>query len=603
MKVLPPLAVVTCFAVLVACVGDASNQPFPDGFPGDAGPTVTPSRPDLGPTTVASVRPPPIYGGTLLATADGKWSIAADPDRDQIFVVDLNARKLHATIDTGPGSQPFRSIESAPGIVSVTLRGTGRVVTIDAVSGTALWTAPACVEARGIAFDPATQTVAVACERGEIVSLEIGTGSFVHSIAVDATSLRDVFIEGDGFWVSDFRSARVLHVDGTGAILKTLDTATNLPFTMAGGVAWRTRRIGKETFVVVHQDSTGATLETSTKGGYGGTGCDGGVVPSTVSVVDGSTTVDAHVIGAAPLPVDVAYAAGSDRMLVALAGNSWTSNLPKFAIMSRAAKGPGPCSPMAPTPVEGEIVATEIGPSNIGLLQSREPALLHFVDLSLGEVIATVSLSPTSRRDTGHILFHANSGRGIACASCHPEGGDDGRVWIFTADGTGKRRRRTPSLRGTILGTAPYHWDGEEPTLDALFDEVMIKRMDGPFLDSAQRGAFASFLQQIPAPGRPASGSDPAIARGDALFHGDGKCITCHGDSNKPSTGLFDVGTGGDFGAPSLNGVSLRAPFMHDGCASTLEQRFVAPCGGTDHGPASLTDENKSDLIRYLKTL
>ena len=29
-------------------------------------------------------------------------------------------------------------------------------------------------------------------------------------------------------------------------------------------------------------------------------------------------------------------------------------------------------------------------------------------------------------------------------------------------------KRRTPSLRGTIAGTAPYHWPGDKADLDAL---------------------------------------------------------------------------------------------------------------------------------------
>lgn len=600
MRALTSAAVVTGVAILVACVGDASDGSFPDGPGVDPIPAPNLFRPDLGPTVVQAVRPPPIYGGTLLATTDGAYAIAADPDRDQIFVVDLATRKLHATIDTAPGAQPFRVTESTPGTVAVTLRGTGEVVTIDLAMGTASWTSPACVEPRGIAFDPSTKTLAIACERGEIVSLDAATGSKVGAVTVEATALRDIFVvEGDGFWVSDFRHVRVLRVDPSGVIRRRL--AVNF---VSGSTAWRTRRIGTDTFAISYQIATNVALQTAKPGGYGGADCStGSVVTSVVSVLHDNGGVADHLLGNSPLPVDVAYAAATDRFLVAFAGNSWNSQLPKFHVLERFRTDLPPCSPMGAPPTNGEIVATEIGPGNVGLIQSREPATLQIVDLGNRSLIDTITLSQVSRRDTGHILFHANSGRGIACASCHPEGGDDGRVWTFTNAMRVDRERRTPSLRGTILGTAPYHWDGEEPTLDALFDEVMSRRMDGPPLDSGQRAAFASFLQQIPAPGRPTVGSDPAIARGDALFHGDGKCIGCHGDAKTPSTGLFDVGTGGTFGAPPLVGVSLRAPFMHDGCAGSLEQRFVPPCGGTDHGPKTLTDENKSDLVAYLKSL
>jgi cytochrome c peroxidase len=63
------------------------------------------------------------------------------------------------------------------------------------------------------------------------------------------------------------------------------------------------------------------------------------------------------------------------------------------------------------------------------------------------------------------------------------------------------------------------------------------------------------------------------------------------------------VGTGRKFKIPSLIGVAARAPFMHDGCAATLADRFGA-CGGSEHGStASLTPGQVSDLVAYMETL
>lgn len=65
-----------------------------------------------------------------------------------------------------------------------------------------------------------------------------------------------------------------------------------------------------------------------------------------------------------------------------------------------------------------------------------------------------------------------------------------------------------------------------------------------------------------------------------------------------------DVGTGGRFQVPSLIGVGSRAPYLHDGCAPTLTDRFGA-CGGGDlHGVTStLSPADVGDLVAYLKTL
>ena len=43
----------------------------------------------------------------------------------------------------------------------------------------------------------------------------------------------------------------------------------------------------------------------------------------------------------------------------------------------------------------------------------------------------TGRLGGASVFDTGQALFHGNTGSFDACASCHPEGGDDGRTWDF----------------------------------------------------------------------------------------------------------------------------------------------------------------------------
>ncbi len=57
---------------------------------------------------------------------------------------------------------------------------------------------------------------------------------------------------------------------------------------------------------------------------------------------------------------------------------------------------------------------------------------------------------------------------------------------------------------------------------------------------------------------------------------------------------------------PSLVRIGTRAPFMHDGCAPTLKDRFTNPaCGGGDrHGKTShLSDAQLDDLVAYLETL
>jgi hypothetical protein len=56
---------------------------------------------------------------------------------------------------------------------------------------------------------------------------------------------------------------------------------------------------------------------------------------------------------------------------------------------------------------------------------------------------------------------------------------------------------------------------------------------------------------------------------------------------------------------PALRGLAFRAPFMHDGCAKTLMDRFNGTCGGGDqHGVTSHLDPGQlTDLVHYLESL
>src|SRR5262249_35730701 len=134
---------------------------------------------------------------------------------------------------------------------------------------------------------------------------------------------------------------------------------------------------------------------------------------------------------------------------------------------------PKGCIPAVDGPrIGGEATAVAYTPGGMLLVQSRQPATLT-VEPS-GD---RITLSNDDVIDTGPATFHTDSGPGIACMSCHAEGGDDGRVWNI--DG----QRRTLSLRGGVTQRAPFHWTGDLPNLKALLLNVLGGRMSGPLLD------------------------------------------------------------------------------------------------------------------------
>ncbi len=95
------------------------------------------------------------------------------------------------------------------------------------------------------------------------------------------------------------------------------------------------------------------------------------------------------------------------------------------------------------------------------------------------------------------------------------------------------------------------------------------------------------------------------MARGEVLFH-DKKvaCADCRGGPMLTNNRNEDVGKGERLQVPSLLGIAGRAPFMHDGCAATLRDRFDPLCGGDKHGDVSgLTSAQARRSGRVPRTL
>ncbi|HXI60418.1 MAG TPA: c-type cytochrome [Polyangia bacterium] len=265
------------------------------------------------------------------------------------------------------------------------------------------------------------------------------------------------------------------------------------------------------------------------------------------------------------------------------------------------APGPGLCptnsgSHVGELPeVVGEPTAVAYDSDGKVVVQTREPATLQ---TGTG---APIVLSTDSREDTGHTIFHSNAGASVACASCHAEGAEDGRTWNFACEG----ERRTQSLSAGISGTEPFHWNGDMTTFPQLIDNVFVARMSGPKLVPEQITAALRWIDHQPRVTLRAAGDAASIERGRALFNDKVvACATCHTGDKFTNNKTVDVGTKGLFQVPSLLGIDQRAPYMHDGCAPTLTDRFGACGGGDKHGVTSqLGKAQIADLVAYLQTL
>ena len=609
MKMLRPIGLV--LVALTACETEQWTRAKP--WQGDL-----PSRavPSLFGETVTSYAPTaPISGGTLLVLSDQRTAIASDPDRDLVYVVDLVGGTVQ-TVALALGDEPGRVAVDASGRAHVALRSGGAVVTIDVGSAKIVRRDDVCPAPRGIAYDSASGAVYVACVGGEIVALDTESGAQRMVARLDR-DLRDVVFDGDELLVSRFRSPELIHLLRDGTVVRTEAPAPKIAARVPS-VAWRTIGMPNGGAAMVHQLARvevpsvqqyyGFDLPTSTPSPSPAPDvgldhasddpCGGSVVENTVTFFGAAARFPSRGAALMPdavLPVDVAVSGDGMRLAVVAAGNAYQPGRPTVLEMADVNAPLGFCASMqAHEAPAGEATALAFAGDEI-VVQLREPAMLFRMTARVA-----IPLSPLSRKDTGHALFHANSGKSIACASCHAEGGDDGKTWNLPDAGP----RRSPSLRGTLRGTAPYHWEGDLRDMPALFDKVLVQRMGGPTPLPGEAKALQAWLERL-SPPRPLGTEGLASTRGKSLFAE--RCASCHSGTMLTNNTTVDVGTGdqnagGAFQVPSLVGTGWHAPYMHNGSAATLEHRFTGSTPG--HGDMTgLTKDDIADLVAFLDML
>ncbi len=570
----------------------------------------------------------PISGGTMLVSRDGTRAVIADPDRDRVLDVDLASGNT-VEIALAAGDEPGRLVEDGAGRIHVALRRGGALATIanDAVVARR----PACGDPRGVAWDATSDAIHVACADGQLVTFPAAGGAATRVLRLDR-DLRDVIVQGSTLLVTRFRTAELLAIDATGAVTSrtVLPTVQRTSFTdcpacgVGSGsgsatpipaipaVAWRAIALPDGRTLIAHQRQLQAVLMT-TQGGYGGE-CGQGPVEDAFTIVNGTAVQAVAPFAIGALPVDIAVDATGSQIAVVTAGTK------EVWLAQGAALATSDDNMCGDNGDRGTEIDDQLGAPTSVAFDPSGALLVYYPELPAlvvhGATTRAIVLPGSFGYDSGRNFFHtaasaANTlatgtetpaGFGgpadLACASCHPEAREDGLVWQF--DGIGKRR--TQSIAGHILARAPYHWTGDEADLPTLMDDVFSVRMAGGSITRSQHLSLGPWLDRVPAAAAPPPADPAAVDRGSALFAAQG-CAACHGGPLLTTLGLVDVGTGGTFKVPSLVGVGARAPYLHDGCAATLADRF-GPCGGTAHGNTSgLTAAQIADLVAYLDTL
>jgi MYXO-CTERM domain-containing protein len=279
------------------------------------------------------------------------------------------------------------------------------------------------------------------------------------------------------------------------------------------------------------------------------------------------------------------------------------------------------------------------------------------IDLSLPSAAAVIETIIVTQEPLpaelllGKQLFHRSRApehadqNYIACASCHPDGGNDGRTWDFTQAGEGLRN--TTDLRGHAgTGDGPVHWSANFDEIQD-FENDIVNGFGGtglahdgmppfPPLDaqgnagrSVELDALAAYVTSLATPPRspwrePDGSLGEAALRGKALFFSAATgCATCHAPPRLTDSTLaadpfvlHDVGTllpssGGRLGGellgidtPSVIGVWASAPYLHDGRAATLHEVLTTWNPNDAHGATSMLGETDlDDLVAFMLAL
>lgn len=290
-------------------------------------------------------------------------------------------------------------------------------------------------------------------------------------------------------------------------------------------------------------------------------------------------------------------------------------------VLGRAATGRNP-------------TAIEVAPDGrLAYIADRMDDAVTVLDLKQLKAESTIDLGGprevTQLRHGERLFFDARycDRDELACATCHPhEGIEDSLLWSMETPELGRDNVENRTLLG-IDGTSPFKWNGMNPNLetqDGPRTAMYVFRSQG--FSQTEVEDLASYLLSLRLPPNPRLATQGGLTeseeRGRAIFFraqtnggklipmGD-RCYFCHPPASHYTARVrMNVGTSTKydnikaFDIPQIEGVYMRAPYLHNGEAQSLEDIWTKFNPDDQHGITS--DMNKAqlnDLIEYLKTL
>jgi DNA-binding beta-propeller fold protein YncE len=564
-------------------------------------------------------------GSSIAVLQDGAAVVVVNPDQGSVSFLDATSLEVQATVAVG--GEPH-ALLPVSGTVLVANYRAGEVVAIDAAKRAVTARRNVCAGPYGLAASPDGSWVAVSCEWDGTVRRLDPTSLAATTIASGLRRPRALAVVGQDVWVADYVGGLVhdVHPDGSSSTTSLVPSSaayrpalTHMTANLASAMstAFGTLRVAH-----VLENNTGDTSEPVAS--------DYGTVTDTNPKINPAVTA----VGGSDPPIYAQFDGGSRVYCGPSALASFGSQYLLVAHVSTANVAVIDTQATSPQARAVGTFTVGAGPAGIAVDEAQGVA---FVDNALDQSVSRIDLSAALGQDGAvaavqtlvralpspyspqalagrRFLFdatntHVTPSGVVACASCHPGGSDDGLVWFEDTTNVSLRHRRTPHLANAKTPTAPFHWDGQFPTMSALVESTMTNIMggDGLVVDTSVVQPFIDEIVQAPV--LPVSDA-ASVARGQALFaSAQVQCSTCHSGSYLTDDLLHTVLAPESLDSadgitqsntPGLHGVFLLAPFFHDGRAATLMDVLGDPAMGHAQG---LSPSQKQDLVAYLESL
>lgn len=579
---------------------------------------------------------------------------------DNDSVTAINAQTLVKQWEVGVGDQPRTLAVANNGNLWVTNQGDATLSVLNS-SGAVLNTIamPRGSQPYGIVFSPDATQLYVSLEgRGEVVSLDTGTGTVIDTLAVgpDPRGLA-VTADSQALYVTRFISPQlpqgeVRKIETAGFAVEQVISLQNDTTTIDG----EDRSGGHPNYlsaITLSPDGARAWVPSQKVNTGRGNFVSGqpltfeSTARTIVSQIDLTTdTEDAAAqvdFNDGNLASDAALMPLGDYVFVAIQANNRVDILDAY---SGSAMG---------------SLTTDRAPKAVALSGDGSRLFVHnfmgrsvevfdtsnivngsdFVAPSIAQIQTVSSEQLAANVLQGkRIFYNAEDTRMaldgyMACASCHLDGDSDRRVWDFTDRGEGLRNTRSLiGAAGTRDGNV--HWTANFDEIHDFENDIRSAFGGTGFLSESDFAATAdplgapkaglnadldalvayvdSLAETPPSPYRNGNGSLTTEAQAGAVLFDTLNCASCHSGDYFTDGQRWDVGTiqassgqgsgqsltGVGFDTPSLLGLWFKAPYLHNGQAATLQDVLNSSShGGTD----TLTLQQRDQLAAYLLQL